>query len=98
MGLADGVVPLGGWRWAGDDRRRGWVAIPEDRQDVATRLVLEWRGGPIIDERYVHARDQWQGTVAGSPTDYCRLFADRGPRSRNRLGPILVRCSDWVDE
>ena len=65
-GLADLVVPLGGWQLAGDDRRPQAVAILEDLEDVAPLVILERGEGPIIDEQHAHAGELAEETDVGA--------------------------------
>jgi hypothetical protein len=65
-GLAEVVVPLGGWELAGDDRRAAAVAVFEDLEQVAALLILDGGEAPIVEDEDIEAGELGEQADVGA--------------------------------
>src|SRR5438034_11514444 len=65
-GLAEVVVPLGGWQLARDDGRVGAIAILQDLEEVAALRILDRRQPPVVDDEDIEAGELGEQADVGA--------------------------------
>jgi len=55
--IAEGLMPMGHWQLAGNDRRAALVALVEQLQQIAAALIIEDRQPPVVEHQDIDLGD-----------------------------------------